>query len=362
MEDGSASVKKRGRPSKVHADPAAEDSRDSSPGENMPTIPKKRGRPAKVKKTPSKGDIPEDDELLEVNGEAPKSAGRGRPRKIVSLQESSGNDDDDDNDDDNDDGGSSYEDNAKSPKQKSPSSAKRRKLGRPRKIQTSDQEEDEDYEEEHRPVGRPATGAVNLNIVRTGRGPGRPKKAKKAAAAAAGENGDEAPRKRGRPPTNGTKAAYSYVPTGRPRGRPKAVASADDGCAPMPAMSYVPTGRPRGRPKVVVSAHGAEQSKAADEESGNEEESADGDEAVPVTTPKKRGRPAMGGSASKPRGRPPKVSKVDESASSEDDSFDTTTDNEAKEPKSNVTAERINSPDNGDEGAENESTELVANW
>ncbi|CEJ81129.1 hypothetical protein VHEMI01274 [[Torrubiella] hemipterigena] len=45
------------------------------------------------------------------------------------------------------------------------------------------------------------------------------------------------PRKRGRPSTGGVKKAY--VPTGKPRGRPKS----DN------PKTYVPTGKPRGRPK-----------------------------------------------------------------------------------------------------------------
>lgn len=51
------------------------------------------------------------------------------------------------------------------------------------------------------------------------------------------DEGAAAPRKRGRPSTGGVKKAY--VPTGKPRGRPKS----DN------PKTYVPTGKPRGRPK-----------------------------------------------------------------------------------------------------------------
>ncbi|PHH71862.1 hypothetical protein CDD83_5081 [Cordyceps sp. RAO-2017] len=55
--------------------------------------------------------------------------------------------------------------------------------------------------------------------------------------------GESTPRGRGRPSLGsaGDGVKKSYVPTGRPRGRPKS----DN----PKAKSYVPTGRPRGRPK-----------------------------------------------------------------------------------------------------------------
>ncbi len=58
------------------------------------------------------------------------------------------------------------------------------------------------------------------------------------AAPAADAPNASAKRGRGRPPKDGVKKA-AYVPTGRPRGRPKS----DN------PKTYVPTGRPRGRPK-----------------------------------------------------------------------------------------------------------------
>lgn len=74
-----------------------------------------------------------------------------------------------------------------------------------------------DDEEERRKVGRPNTGAVNLNIKRTGRGQGRPKKAVAAKRAANGDS--DISKKRGRPAASNKE---SYKPTGKPRGRPSA--------------------------------------------------------------------------------------------------------------------------------------------
>uniref|UniRef100_W8C7Y2 Chromosomal protein D1 n=1 Tax=Ceratitis capitata TaxID=7213 RepID=W8C7Y2_CERCA len=92
--------------------------------------------------------------------------------------------------------------------------------GRPRKEKASSENENSscdekpDYEE-RRGVGRPSTGAVNLNIVRTGRGQGRPKK-KKTEAGLVGSV-TKSSKKCGRPYQGGV----PYVPTGKPRGRPK---------------------------------------------------------------------------------------------------------------------------------------------
>lgn len=80
-----------------------------------------------------------------------------------------------------------------------------------------------DDDEERRSVGRPASGGENLNIVRTGRGQGRPKKDVAAKRAGDSENGSDSPKKRGRPASSG-KAAPAYQPTGKPRGRPKTTA------------------------------------------------------------------------------------------------------------------------------------------
>ncbi|XP_069967754.1 chromosomal protein D1-like [Bactrocera oleae] len=99
--------------------------------------------------------------------------------------------------------------------------------GRPRKEKPcSDSEnsycdEKPEFEfEERRPVGRPSTGAVNLNIVRTGRGQGRPKKLQSRAnlALKVTQPSDNQPvKKRGRP----SKGGVPYKPTGKPRGRPR---------------------------------------------------------------------------------------------------------------------------------------------
>lgn len=78
--------------------------------------------------------------------------------------------------------------------------------------------EDDIDEDERRGVGRPASGGISLNIERTGRGQGRPKK--EVAAKSQIDGGSEtSPKKRGRPP--GNKAQPAYVPTGKARGRPK---------------------------------------------------------------------------------------------------------------------------------------------
>ncbi|XP_017142632.1 chromosomal protein D1 [Drosophila miranda] len=269
------SVKKRGRPPKnPGASPSVVDA--------AAMIPKKRGRPPKSAK-----------------------AQRGRPsKKPINLSESEGEGDGDDD---------SYENVAKTvaspqlsskgrgrprinnydaevPAKSKTTSSKRRKLGRPKKHQPSESEDeksDDDDEEVRRPPGRPPTGSVNLNIVRTGRGQGRPKThvEKRPAAPAAEWTGDgPAPKKRGRPALN--------------------------------KQAYVPTGRPRGRPKV---------NKPVEEEDDDDEEEEDDDSveeqivqpekpAAAASAPvvKKRGRPAgpnklLNEGAPKPRGRPPKA-------------------------------------------------------
>ena len=78
-----------------------------------------------------------------------------------------------------------------------------------------------DDEEERRPLGRPPSSGVNLNIVATGRGLGRPKKGvapPRRVAKTENGSGDATPKKRGRPVTTGK---GPYQPSGKPRGRPK---------------------------------------------------------------------------------------------------------------------------------------------
>ncbi|KAL7729012.1 hypothetical protein ACLKA6_019846 [Drosophila palustris] len=289
-----AVAKKRGRPSKggtTGAAPAA--------GSPIETIPKKRGRPSKAKgggRPPKVTAVSSDNEDIdhnekdETNGEQPiklagTGKGRGRPRKEpIPVQENSENDDEDAAD--------SSEDKPKKKKQK-----KARKLGRPRKHQPSDEEENDDEEEERRPVGRPSTGSVNLNIVPSGRGVGRPRKdnsgsvKRSETAASAGSNGDEPPKKRGRPASN----KAPYVPSGRPRGRPK---------ANNPSLKDA-------EEQEEVSAH--------EDESGEDEEMP-----AVMSTPKKRGRPSLSDSnktstSGKPRGRP-KIQKSPGSDGVEQDS------------------------------------------
>lgn len=154
-------------------------------------------------------------------------------------------------------------------------------------------------------MGRPATGAVNLNIVRTGRGPGRPKKGGAVKRSSPGDsNGDDAsqtvPKKRGRPSMN-NKAASPYVPTGRPRGRPKVNS---------------------GKPTDDDDDEEEEEEQAA---SNNEDESAEAEQQALPATPKKRGRPSLaknsGTPSGKPRGRP-KIHKDEDDDEDDDDGDD----------------------------------------
>lgn len=152
--------------------------------------------------------------------------------------------------------------------------------------------DDGEEEEERRPVGRPSTGAVNLNISRSGRGAGRPRKndsgevKRSAIAASAGPNGDDPPpKKRGRPSLN-NKVATPHVPSGRPRGRPKA----------QNASLNV----------VTKDVEQQEDEYEHEDESGEDEEMT-----VMMSTPKKRGRPSLSDNnknptSAKSRGRPKK--------------------------------------------------------
>ncbi|XP_017058705.1 chromosomal protein D1 [Drosophila ficusphila] len=277
----SAGAKKRGRPAK---NKGANTSVGGGSGQ--------RGRPPKASKVENNDDEDEEEEENseeELNNTVSPSPpkGRGRPR-------SSGG------------GGGEVV--------KTPGSAKKRKAGRPKKHQPSGSEDEDEQsddddgssDEDRRPVGRPATGAVNLNISRSGRGLGRPKKR------SSGEwNGDAepaVPKKRGRPPQNKA-ARAAYVPTGRPRGRPKANA------APVE--------------KQVAEDNGDD---LDDEGSADEVHNAPEKTAV---TPKKRGRPSLGGSKTpmegtpKPRGRPPKVVNKDDADDA--DSTDQAENNSKKE-------------------------------
>lgn len=85
-----------------------------------------------------------------------------------------------------------------------------------------------DDDEVKNPPGRPSSGGVNLNISRSGRGQGRPRKD----VAAKKENGSAddvatAPKKRGRKPGSGAnKPKPAAGGTGRGRGRPPKNAAA----------------------------------------------------------------------------------------------------------------------------------------
>ncbi|XP_034662781.1 chromosomal protein D1 [Drosophila subobscura] len=297
MEEVAVSVKKRGRPPKNPAAATSQLNASQSVVDAAATIPKKRGRPPKSAKVQdqrgrpakkpvnlSESEADGDDDSTENVAKtvaspqlAPK--GRGRPR----LNNS----------------------DAEVPAKTKTASTKRRKLGRPRKHQPSESEDeksdDDDDDEIHRPVGRPPSGSVNLNIVRTGRGQGRPKtiKDKRPAAPAAEWTGDGTPpKKRGRPSSN------------------------------KPA--YVPTGRPRGRPKVNKP---VEEEDDDDEDEDSMEEQPEKPAAV-ATPPvvKKRGRPSganksLNKGTPKPRGRP---SKANHSALNHDQDGDDSNDDAAR--------------------------------
>ncbi|SPP88274.1 chromosomal protein D1 [Drosophila guanche] len=277
MEEVEVSVKKRGRPPKSLAAAGSQLNASQSVVDAAATIPKKRGRPPKSAKVQDQ---------------------RGRPaKKPVNLSESEADGDDDSTENVAKTAASPQlapkgrgrprlnNSDAEVPAKTKTASTKRRKLGRPRKHQPSESEDeksdDEDDDEIHRPVGRPPSGSVNLNIVRSGRGQGRPKaiKEKRPAAPAAEWTGDGTPpKKRGRPSSN------------------------------KPA--YVPTGRPRGRPKVNKP---VEEEADVDEDEDSVEEQPEKPAAV-ATPPvvKKRGRPSganksLNKGTPKPRGRPSKA-------------------------------------------------------
>ncbi|KAH8360137.1 hypothetical protein KR093_011034 [Drosophila rubida] len=165
------SPKKRGRPSTGKAKPAA------TPGAKARGRPKKIEEPGsakKVNKTPIKVAVP-----AKKKGRTPKISGKQAEKTIEQPA---------------------------------------RKIGRPQKKKRPV------YVPTGRPLGRPPSGnpVVRLNIIPTGRKPGRPKT------------------KRG-----------PYVPTGRPRGRPKAnalvVEEEVDVAVQEVAVEEVVTPRKRGR-------------------------------------------------------------------------------------------------------------------
>lgn len=216
-------------------------------------VPKKRGRPAKgnaVKKEPTGrgrgrpakntngSPVPKKEKPVAANGAeddgadeavAAEEKKRGRPAKpgvksklaVPAVASGRGR------------GRPKAEDDGHaSPSEKVKPNKEHKKLGRPRKEEYSDdasdvsKDNDEDDEEERRPVGRPSTGAVNLNIESTGRGKGRPKKEVQKRANGNGNvdaDAAPAPKKRGRPALD--KDAAPKAASGKPRGRPK---SSDD--------------------------------------------------------------------------------------------------------------------------------------
>lgn len=238
------------------------------------TVPKKRGRPSKPNKAkilppsgrgrgrPAKGEVSTpfkksgkaavadgsaDEEGTASDGgsplpngdEAVASSGRGRPskgkRKAAHAIESTGkgrgrpkksqksdavdDEEEEGNDDNEEEESSDYKPNKKTTPKKSGGKKGR---GRPtKKSENSDDESSDDKvdeDEERHSAGRPASGGVNLNISRTGRGQGRPKVAAKRTVDS--ENGSDSPKKRGRP-SSSAPIKGPYIPTGKPRGRPK---------------------------------------------------------------------------------------------------------------------------------------------
>eukprot|EP00099_Drosophila_melanogaster_P015446 NP_524286.1 D1 chromosomal protein, isoform A [Drosophila melanogaster] len=293
-------VKKRGRPSKASV---GGKSSTAAVAAISPGI-KKRGRPAKNK------------------GSSGGGGQRGRPPKASKIQNDEDPEDEGEEDGDGDGSGAELANNSSPsptkgrgrPKSsggagsgsgdsvKTPGSAKKRKAGRPKKHQPSDSENEDDQDEdddgnssieERRPVGRPSAGSVNLNISRTGRGLGRPKKR---AVESNGDGEPQVPKKRGRPPQNksGSGGSTGYVPTGRPRGRPKANAA-------------------------PVEKHEDNDDDQDDENSGEEEHSSP---EKTVVAPKKRGRPSLAAGkvskeeTTKPRSRPAK--NIDDDADDAD--------------------------------------------
>ncbi|XP_017461095.1 PREDICTED: chromosomal protein D1-like [Rhagoletis zephyria] len=164
-----------------------------------------RGRPKKLGK-------PKISQAIVATGK-----GRGRPKKPANSADEIGNDE------------LAKRDTVERPslplrQSKSGTSVEGR--GRPRKPRVCSDSENSSYDEkpdyeERRPVGRPSTGAVNLNIVRTGRGQGRPRKSiqsNRPNAVPPNAIDSQPARKRGRP----YKGGVPYEHTGKPRGRPKA--------------------------------------------------------------------------------------------------------------------------------------------
>ncbi|XP_037828455.1 chromosomal protein D1 [Lucilia sericata] len=211
----------RGRPAKgaeaankkpvkaaVSADGSEEEGTASDGGSPLPN------GDAVADASPGRGRQPKGKRKLTHTIEA-TGKGRGRPKKNPKPEVA---DDADEAADDNEDGASSdYK-----PGKKGTTKAAKKGRGRPKKVQNSDDESSDDKmedEEEKRPVGRPSSGGVNLNIAHSGRGKGRPKKEVAKRRVAEAENGGgETTKKRGRPATS---SAKPYVPTGKPRGRPK---------------------------------------------------------------------------------------------------------------------------------------------
>lgn len=105
------------------------------------------------------------------------------------------------------------------------------KRGRPKKVVEHSDGSDDDINDdgEHHGAGRPATGAVNLNIVRTGRGQGRPRKNDTDVKKRSNDGSpDGTPKKRGRPTSGKSPNAARGRPKNKRASSVEEVSSHDD--------------------------------------------------------------------------------------------------------------------------------------